>query len=82
MTDVLLPLAIAVPIVAATLPIALGLWYDDVGWPIAAVGTTAVVGIAAAIAAEVAIDGPFDHALGTYQPPIGIELVADRKSVV
>jgi len=81
MTDVLLPLAIAVPIVAATLPIALGLRYDDVGWPIAAVGTTAVVGIAAAIAAEVAIGGPFDHALGTYQPPIGIELVADELSV-
>ncbi|MDZ5810142.1 proton-conducting transporter membrane subunit [Halorubrum sp. AD140] len=80
MTDVLLPLAIAVPIVAATLPIALGLRYDDVGWPIAAVATTAVVGIAAAIVAEVAVGGRFTHALGTYQPPIGIELVADRLS--
>ena len=80
MTDVLLPLAIAVPIVAATLPIALGLWFDDVGWPIAAAATTAVVGIAAAIAAEVALGGQFDHAVGTYQPPIGIELVADQLS--
>jgi multicomponent Na+:H+ antiporter subunit D len=80
MTDVLLPLAVAVPIVAATLPIALGLWFDDVGWPIAAVATTAVVGIAAGIATEVAVGGRLSHALGTYQPPIGIELVADELS--
>ncbi|QKG91561.1 monovalent cation/H+ antiporter subunit D family protein [Halorubrum salinarum] len=81
MTDVLLPLAIVVPIVAATLPLALGLRYDRVGWPVAAVGTTAVAGIAAAIAAEVVLNGPFDHALGGFLPPVGIELVADRLSV-
>ncbi|WP_424014735.1 proton-conducting transporter membrane subunit [Halorubrum xinjiangense] len=81
MIDVLLPLAVVVPIVAATLPLALGLRYDRVGWPIAAVGTTAVAGIAAAIAAEVVVNGPFDHALGGFLPPVGIELVADRLSV-
>jgi len=81
MTDVLLPLAVVVPIVAATLPLALGLRYDRVGWPIAAVGTTAVAGIAAAIAAEVVLNGPFAHALGGFLPPVGIELVADRLSV-
>ncbi|MFW6000027.1 MAG: proton-conducting transporter membrane subunit [Halorubrum sp.] len=76
-----MPLAVVVPIVAATLPLALGLRYDDVGWPIAAVGTTAVAGIAAAIAAEVLVNGSFDHALGGFLPPVGIELVADRLSV-
>ncbi|GAA0718642.1 multicomponent Na+:H+ antiporter subunit D [Halorubrum trapanicum] len=81
MTDVLLPLAVVVPIVAATLPLALGLRYDRAGWPVAAVGTTAVAGIAAAIAAETVINGPFSHALGGFLPPIGIELVADRLSV-
>jgi multicomponent Na+:H+ antiporter subunit D len=81
MTDILLPLAVVVPILAATLPLALGLRYDRVGWPIAAVGTTAVAGIAAAIAAEVALNGPFNHALGGFLPPVGIELVADRLSV-
>jgi multicomponent Na+:H+ antiporter subunit D len=81
MTDVLLALAIVVPIVAATLPLALGLRYDRVGWPIAAVGTTAVAAIAAAIAAEVVVNGPFAHALGGFLPPVGIELVADRLSV-
>ncbi|MGM0447332.1 MAG: proton-conducting transporter membrane subunit [Methanobacteriota archaeon] len=81
MTDVLLPLAVVVPIVAATLPLALGLRYDRVGWPIAAVGTTAVAGIAAAIAARVVVDGPFVHELGGFAPPVGIELVADQLSV-
>ncbi|GAB7008450.1 proton-conducting transporter membrane subunit [Halorubrum trueperi] len=81
MTDVLLPVAIAVPLVAATLPIALGGRYDDVGWPVAAAATTALTGLTAAIGSEVALGGPVSHALGTYQPPIGIELVADELSV-
>jgi len=81
MTDVLLPLAVVAPIVAATLPLALGLRYDRVGWPVAAVGTTVTAGIAAAIAAETVINGPFSHALGGFLPPVGIELVADRLSV-
>ena len=81
MTDVLLPLAVVVPIVAATLPLAIGRRYDRAGWPVAAVGTTATAGIAAAIAVETVINGPFNHALGGFLPPIGIELVADRLSV-
>ncbi|WP_128904606.1 proton-conducting transporter transmembrane domain-containing protein [Halorubrum amylolyticum] len=81
MSDVLLPVAIAVPLVAATLPLALGLKYDDAGWSVAAVATTALTGIAAAIGVEVARGGALSHALGTYEPPIGIELVADELSV-
>jgi len=81
MSDVLLPVAIALPLVAATLPIALGLRYEDAGWPVAAVATTALVGLAAAISVEVAREGTLSHALGTYEPPIGIELVADELSV-
>ncbi|WP_418284720.1 monovalent cation/H+ antiporter subunit D family protein [Halorubrum sp. DTA46] len=80
MTDVLLPLAVVVPIVAATLPLALGLRYDDVGWPIAAATTVGLVGIAAAIAVETYAVGRFTHELGGYQPPVGIELVADGLS--
>ncbi|ELZ36724.1 NADH/Ubiquinone/plastoquinone (complex I) [Halorubrum saccharovorum DSM 1137] len=81
MSDVLLPVAIAVPLVSATFPIALGLKYDDAGWPVAAVATTVLAGLAAAIGVEVARNGPLSHALGTYEPPIGIELVADELSV-
>ena len=81
MTEVLLPLAVVAPIVVSTLPLALGLRYDRVGWPVAAIGTTVTAGIAAAIAAETVISGPFSHALGGFLPPVGIELVADRLSV-
>ncbi|MFC6754084.1 monovalent cation/H+ antiporter subunit D family protein, partial [Halorubrum tibetense] len=50
MAELLLPLAVVVPIVAATLPLALGLRYDDVGWPVAAVTSLVLVGIAGAVA--------------------------------
>ena len=80
MTDALLPLAVVVPIVAATLPLALGLRYDDVGWPIAAATTLGLVGIAAAVAVETYANGRFTHELGGFQPPVGIELVADELS--
>jgi len=81
MSDVLLPVGIAVPLVAATFPLALGVKYERVGWPTAAVATTVFAGLAGAIGLEVARGGPLSHALGTYQPPIGIELVADELSV-
>ena len=80
MSEILLPLAIAVPIVAATLPIACGRRFDTVGWPVAALTTTTVVAMAGTVAREVYLTGPFDHELGGYAPPIGIELVADEFS--
>ena len=80
MNDVLLPLAIAVPIVAATLPLALGLRFDDVGWPVAAVAVTVLVGLAGAVAREVYQTGAIAHELGGFAPPIGIELIADELS--
>ncbi|WP_209484746.1 proton-conducting transporter transmembrane domain-containing protein [Halorubrum alkaliphilum] len=80
MIELLLPLAVVVPIVAATLPLALGLRYDDVGWSVAAVTSVGLVGIAGAVAAEVYTAGRFAHELGGYQPPVGIELVADELS--
>jgi multicomponent Na+:H+ antiporter subunit D len=81
MRDVLRPVAIALPLVAATLPLALGLKYERAGWPVAAIATTVLAGLAAAIGVEVARGGTLSHALGTYEPPIGIELVADELSV-
>ena len=81
MSDVLLPVAITVPLVAATLPLALGLKYESAGWPVAAVATTVLAGLTGAIGLEVARGGALSHALGTYEPPIGIQLVADELSV-
>ncbi|MES3162353.1 MAG: proton-conducting transporter membrane subunit [Halorubrum sp.] len=80
MSDVLLPVAVVVPIVAATLPLALGIRYDEVGWPIAAGTSLGLVGIAGAVAVEVYTSGRFVHELGGYEPPVGIELVADELS--
>ncbi len=81
MSDPLLPLLVVVPIVSATVPLALGLRYDDVGWPVAAVTSLGLVGMAAAVAAEVyAGGGRFTHELGGFSPPVGIELVADELS--
>ncbi|WP_247004800.1 monovalent cation/H+ antiporter subunit D family protein [Halosolutus gelatinilyticus] len=79
----LLPaLLIAVPILAATLPIALGLRYDRAGWPIAAITTTGLFGMAVALAISVYTTGQVKHPLGGYSNTYGIELVADQFSMV
>ncbi|WP_058367470.1 proton-conducting transporter transmembrane domain-containing protein [Haloparvum sedimenti] len=80
MSDVLLPLLIAVPIIAATLPLLGGLVREDAGWPIAAVTTLSVLGMALAVAREVFAGDRLVHALGGWQRPYGIELVADELS--
>ncbi|WP_418282341.1 proton-conducting transporter membrane subunit [Halorubrum sp. DTA98] len=80
MIDLLLPLLVVVPIVAATVPLALGLRYENVGWPIAAGTTLGLVGLATAVAVEVYTGGGFNHELGGFAPPVGIELVADELS--
>ncbi|MFC6614749.1 proton-conducting transporter membrane subunit [Halopenitus salinus] len=84
MIDVLLPALIVVPIVAATMPIALGLRYDDVGWPIAAATALALLAMAGAVVRTAFLDPPSPigivHELGGWQRPYGIELVADELS--
>ncbi len=80
MSDLLLPLLVVIPIVAATVPLALGLRYDEVGWPVAAVTTLGLAGLAAAVAFEAYTTGRFAHELGGFAPPVGIELVADELS--
>ncbi|WP_265107866.1 proton-conducting transporter membrane subunit [Halosolutus halophilus] len=78
--DLLLPLLIVVPILAATLPIALGLRYDWTGWPVAAITTTGLFAAAVALASVVYTDGQVIHTLGGYPRAYGIELVADEFS--
>lgn len=79
--DLLLPLLIVAPIVAAALPIALGLWFDRTGWSIAAITTSGLFAAALYLASVVAADGEVVHALGNYPREYGIELVADPFSV-
>ena len=75
-----LALLVAVPILAATLPLLAGLRFDAVGWPIAAVAAVLEVALAGYVAVRVAGDGRYVHNLGNYPREYGIELVADGLS--
>ena len=78
----MLPVLLIVgPILAAAIPLVLGLRLTDVGWSVA----LTVTGLTFVGAAWMAYDvytggGPIVHELGGFQPPIGIELVTDRFS--
>ena len=75
-------LLIVVPILAATIPLAVGLRYENAGWSIATVVTGALLLLTSWIAVGVySGDGAVVHHLGGFTPPIGIELVADRFSI-
>jgi len=80
-------LLVAVPIVAAALVLAAGLWSSRAGWPIAALTLAVEAGLAAWLADSVfGTDGRLVHVLGGYGRPgpenfaVGIELVADELS--
>ncbi|WP_181693228.1 monovalent cation/H+ antiporter subunit D family protein [Natronomonas sp. LN261] len=72
-----LALLVAVPILAATLPLLVGLRFDSVGWPIATVAALVEAGLAVFVASRVATEGRYVHSLGNYPRQYGIELVAD-----
>ncbi|MFA9504867.1 monovalent cation/H+ antiporter subunit D family protein [Natrinema sp. H-ect1] len=80
--DLLPPLLIAAPILAATLPIALGLWFDRAGWSVAAATTSGLFVGAVALANAVYGGERITHELGGYPREYGIELVADEFSML
>ena len=86
MSDALLPLLIAIPLLAAVLPLLAGLWIDRPGWPVAMVTTLLVAVLAGRLtwATGPWSGGPqrFVHALAGYPAPYGIELVGDGLSAV
>ncbi|MDL5363745.1 monovalent cation/H+ antiporter subunit D family protein [Halalkalicoccus sp. NIPERK01] len=75
-------LLVVVPILAATLPLFLGVRYDRAGWSIGALTTTALFALALWLAVGVYTGGTVIHQLGGFPRPIGIELVADRLSAL
>ncbi len=79
-----LALLVAIPILAATLPLFLGLRFDRVGWPIALVVAIVEVALASVVVwrvfTERAAGGAYTHHLGGYPREYGIELVADPLS--
>jgi len=86
MSDALLPLLIATPLLAAILPLLLGLRFDHAGWPVAMATSLTVAGLAGWLAWAVspASSGSqrFVHDLAGYPAPYGIELVGDGLSAI
>ncbi len=75
-----LALLVAIPILAATIPLLASLKFDRVGWPIALVTAAIEVALAGYVAMRVAAEGRYVHNLGGYPRQYGIELVADGLS--
>ncbi|QFU84964.1 proton-conducting transporter transmembrane domain-containing protein [Natronorubrum aibiense] len=80
--DLLPALLIVAPILAATLPIALGLRYERTGWSVAAITSTGLFAAALALASVVYTSGEVIHTLGGYPRTYGIQLVADEFSTL
>lgn len=81
--DLVPVLLIAVPILAAIVPIALGVRYQRTGWSIAAITTTGLFAASVYLAAVVyGGDSPITHQLGDFPRAYGIELVADPLSML
>ncbi len=76
----LLPVMIATPILAATLPLVLGLRWERIGWWIGIATCSLEVILASVIFVHVAGGTQLIHSLGGFPRPIGIELVADSLS--
>ncbi|QGN06633.1 monovalent cation/H+ antiporter subunit D family protein [Halorhabdus sp. CBA1104] len=75
-------LPVALPIVGAALAIAVGIRFDRVGWPIAAVVAIGQVAVTATLAWLVATGGRIRYELAGFAPPAGIELVVDGLSAI
>ena len=80
MTDVVLPLLVAVPILAAVGPLLLSLKTTETGWYIAAVACAVEAVLAGVLVRSVYAEGRISHAVGGYPAPYGIELVGDGLS--
>ncbi|AKU07158.1 MULTISPECIES: monovalent cation/H+ antiporter subunit D family protein [Haloferax] len=76
MTDALV-LLVVVPIAASLFPVALGGRFERIGWFVAAAMGLVHLGLSATVAARVLDVGRISYAVGGFEPPFGIELVAD-----
>jgi multicomponent Na+:H+ antiporter subunit D len=82
MTDALVPLLVAGPLLGALLTVAAGL-LDDRAPPVVAVLTlVGQVGLAGWMGSRALLDGPLSNGVGGFVAPYGIELVVDGVSAV
>ncbi|MFB6102798.1 MAG: proton-conducting transporter membrane subunit [Haloplanus sp.] len=82
MTDALVPLLVAVPLLGALLALAAGLVTDRGPAVVAAVILTGQTVIAGWIGRNAVVDGPLSAEVGGFAAPYGIELVVDGLSAV
>ena len=87
MSDAVLPLLIALPLLAATLPLLAGLWFENAGWPVAMTTSLLVSALAGWLTWTVSPWGTTGsqrlvHDLAGYPAPYGIELVGDGLSAI
>ncbi len=73
-------LVVAIPILAAIVPIIAGTILDRSGRYVALVAGLVQVGVASLVLGRVLDSGRFSYEVGGYLPPFGIELVADGVS--
>lgn len=76
----MLPVLIALPILAATLPLLLGLRWEGLSWWVAMTTSAIEVVLATVVFIHVTTGEALIHSLGGFPRPIGIELVADALS--
>jgi len=81
MTDHLLAVLVILPIVASVVPLVASLWYDEVGWYVAAVALVAEFVVAVAVARSFVLNGTLRHELSGVSFRYGIELVVDGFSI-
>ena len=76
----LVPMLVALPIVASVLALLAGLVRSESGWYVALVAALAQVGLAGELARRAFVEGTIEYVVGDFEVPYGIELVVDGLS--
>ncbi len=80
--DWLVAAIVLVPVLAAVLPVAASLRYDDVGWSIATVIVAGTFAMAVATAVNVRENGAIGYLVAGIDRPFGVELYVDEFSML
>ena len=81
MSDTLLGVVIALPIIASVVPLVVSFWREEVGWHVALVALTANAFLVAEVVRSFVTEGRLSHEVGGVAVPYGIELAVDGLSV-
>jgi len=79
-TDALLGVVIALPVLASVVPLVASFWREKVGWHVALVALSANAVVVATVVRSFVADGRLSHEVGGVDVPYGIELALDGLS--